>query len=138
MASNTSRDIFECRLCGQCCKGFGGTYVTQEDIQNICRYIHADPATFIDRYCDMSGSRPVLTTGESGTCIFFEPEKQCTIHPVKPYMCRAWPFITTLIANPENWNTMANSCPGMKKGVAHEDIRRIVADEKAKLDTPRD
>ena len=136
MASDptTSKDIFECQQCGQCCNGFGGTYVTEDDIENICRYTNTDPETFIDRYCDMSGSRPVLTTKKSGTCIFFDPEKQCTIHPVKPYMCRAWPFIKTLISNPENWDIMANSCPGMKKGIAHQDIRRIVTAEKTKLD----
>lgn len=130
----TSGDIFECRLCGQCCTGYGGTYVTGEDIKNICDYIQADPETFLDRFCDMSGSRPVLTTGETGSCIFFDPDRQCTIHPVKPYMCKAWPFIKTLIANPENWDIMANSCPGMKKGVPHRDIRRIAAVEKDRLD----
>ena len=136
MASDhtTSGDIFECRLCGQCCTGFGGTYVTGEDIKKICDYIEADPETFLDKYCDMSGSRPVLTTAESGSCIFFDPDKQCTIHPVKPYMCKAWPFIKTLLSNPENWDIMANSCPGMKKGVSHRDIRSIVRIEKDKLD----
>ncbi len=133
----TSNEIFECQQCGQCCTGFGGTYVTENDIQNICRYITADPATFIEQYCDMSGSRPVLTTADAGSCVFFDPEKQCTIHPVKPYMCRAWPFIKTLIANPENWDIMANSCPGIKKGVAHQDIQRIVTVEKEKLDNSR-
>lgn len=130
----TSDDIFECRLCGQCCTGFGGTYVTPSDIQKICEFISADPSTFIDRYCDMSGSRPVLTLSDNGTCIFFDPDKQCTIHPVKPYMCKAWPFIRTILANPENWDIMANSCPGMKKKVPYEDLKRIVAMEKDKLD----
>ncbi len=109
----TSRDIFDCQLCGQCCKGFGGTYVTPADIENISDFIKADPDTFVDTYCDMSGARPVLTLSEHGTCIFFDPERQCTIHPVKPYMCKAWPFIKTIINYPENWDTMANSCPGM-------------------------
>lgn len=131
---NTSSDIFDCRLCGQCCTGFGGTYVTPEDISRISVFIQADQDAFVETYCDMSGSRPVLTTGENGSCIFFDPEKQCTIHPVKPYMCKAWPFIKTLLANPENWDIMANSCPGMTKGVPHDDIRRIVAAEKEKLD----
>jgi hypothetical protein len=57
----TSEDIFDCKLCGECCKGFGGTYVDERDI-------------------------------------------------------------------------MANSCPGMKKGFPHEDISRIAAIEKEKLD----
>ncbi|HGY11559.1 MAG TPA: YkgJ family cysteine cluster protein, partial [Desulfobacterales bacterium] len=59
---------------------------------------------------------------------------QCTIHPVKPYMCKAWPFIQTIIKHPENWNAMANSCPGMKKDIPYTDLQKIVATEKEKLD----
>lgn len=128
----TGSDIFECRLCGDCCNGFGGTYVTERGIADISRYIDADPDTFITQYCDPSGSKFVLTRGKDGCCIFFDRVKQCTIHPVKPYMCKAWPFIGTLIKNPENWDIMANSCPGMKKGVPHSKIQSIVKDEKAK------
>ncbi|HCY85309.1 MAG TPA: YkgJ family cysteine cluster protein [Desulfobacteraceae bacterium] len=134
----TARDIFECRLCGQCCNGFGGTYITRSDIENIAAFIKADPATFVETYCDMSGSRPVLTLNHEGTCIFFDPDKQCTIHPVKPYMCRAWPYIKTIIKNPENWDIMANSCPGMRKGIPGKDLQRIVAMEKEKLDRSYD
>ncbi len=130
----TARDIFDCKRCGQCCKGFGGTYVTRKDIEKIAEFINADPDTFEDRYCDMSGSKPVITLAENGSCIFFDPEKQCTIHPVKPYMCRAWPYIRTIITHPENWDVMAGSCPGMEKGIPHTDLQRIVTREKEELD----
>lgn len=130
----TAQDIFECKLCGDCCKGFGGTYISSEDILNISSCIHSDPDKFIDQYCDPSGSRHVLTRGEDGKCIFFDSVKQCTIHPVKPYMCKAWPFIAAVIKAPENWDIMANSCPGIKKGVPHETLIKIVGIEKDKLD----
>jgi len=128
---NTGDDIFECTQCGECCRGFGGTYVTPEDIKRISQFIKCDPGTFIPRFCDMSGSRPVLTLGQEGKCIFFD--KLCTIHAVKPYMCRAWPFIQTLVDHPENWEAMAGSCPGMKKEVPEETIQRIAALEIKKL-----
>lgn len=131
---NTGNDIFKCRLCGDCCNGFGGTYVSAEDIKNISDYINDKPEQFIKKYCDPSGSRLLLSTGNNGTCIFFDTDKQCTIHPVKPYMCRAWPFIKTIIKNPENWNAMANSCQGMKKNIPAADLKRIVSEEKDKLD----
>jgi hypothetical protein len=50
-------------------------------------------------------------------------------------MCRAWPFIQTIIKNPENWDAMAGACPGMKKGVPPKDLVRIITMEKSKLDT---
>jgi len=102
----TGDDIFKCRQCGDCCKGFGGTYVTKQNILDIAAHISFDPKTFIGHYCDKSGSKYVLTRGKDGYCIFFDKTEQCTIHEVKPYMCRAWPFIQSVIDYPENWNIM--------------------------------
>lgn len=133
-AEQTGDDIFECRLCGDCCSGFGGTYVDEADILKISKFIGCEPKEFISRYCDPSGSRWVITLGKEDCCIFFDPDKQCTIHPVKPYMCRAWPFLKTIIKNPENWNAMANSCPGMKKNIPAKVLKTIVKQEKEKLD----
>jgi len=124
----TLDDIFQCQMCGQCCNGFGGTYVTPEDIVRISTYIQADPDEFIPRYCDMTGAGPVLTQGPDGRCIFFDEQNQCTIHPVKPRMCRAWPFLNTVVHHPENWDAMASACPGMVPSVPHMDLVRIVAD----------
>lgn len=70
----TAGDIFDCKQCGDCCRGFGGTYVTDQDIENISAYIKADPATFVEKYCDYSGSRPVLTLAENGCCTFLIPK----------------------------------------------------------------
>ncbi len=130
---NTGNDIFQCRQCGECCTGFGGTYVTEQDIKNIADYINVETEKFISKFCDMSGTRHVLSQGENEKCIFFDMEKQCTIHPVKPYMCRAWPFIQAIVKHPENWNTMANSCPGMKKNIPEETLKKIVSEELKKL-----
>lgn len=129
----TGDDIFSCRQCGDCCRGFGGTYVTARDILRISAYIRFDTDRFTTHYCEKSGSRHVLACGEDGCCIFFDKEKQCTIHPVKPYMCKAWPFIEAVIRHPENWDMMANSCPGMKKDIPKEALQKIVTREKENL-----
>lgn len=129
----TCKDIFKCQQCGACCKGYGGTYVTQKNINEIAAYINFDPDKFISTYCDKSGSKYVLTLGSDGYCIFFNKTEQCTIHPVKPYMCRAWPFIQSIIDYPENWNIMANSCPGMTKEIPHKNLVQIVKIEKEKM-----
>ncbi len=123
---NTSDDIFQCQQCGECCTGFGGTYVTQRDIENIATYINVDTDEFISKFCDSSGKRYVLTQGKEGKCIFFDTEKQCTIHPVKPYMCKAWPFIPAVVKHPENWNAMAGSCRGIKKDIPAQALKKIV------------
>ena len=122
-------DVFKCLECGACCKGFGGTYISEDDIKKISQHINIDPEIFLTRYCVVSGSKHLLAQGKDDSCIFYDKEKQCTIHPVKPYMCKAWPFIKTIMSNPENWNIMANSCPGMKKDVPHEILKKIVQEK---------
>ncbi|MEZ4524987.1 MAG: YkgJ family cysteine cluster protein [Desulfobacterales bacterium] len=67
----------------------------------------------------MSGSRPVLA--QSGYCVFWK-EKICTIHPVKPRMCKAWPFIQSVLTDVNNWRMMAGSCPGMRTDVPDDMI----------------
>ena len=106
-----SEMLFECRRCGDCCKGYGGTYVTREDIEAISGYIGTDSRKFVTDYCQLSGNKPVLAQGSDGYCIFWD--KLCTIHPVKPLMCRRWPFLKSILVDSKNWQTMADSCPGI-------------------------
>ena len=103
--------LFECLLCGDCCKGYGGTYVTPEDIEAISRYIGTDSRKFVTEYCQLSGNKPILAQGSNGYCIFWD--KLCTIHPVKPLMCRRWPFLKSILVDFNNWQAMADSCPGI-------------------------
>lgn len=121
---NTCCDIFECRKCGDCCKGYGGTYVTSHDIEKISEYTGIEVDRLLSDYCVLSGRRPVLAQKPDGYCVFFD--KICTIHPVKPAMCRAWPFIQSVLTDIGNWHIMAGVCPGMRTDVSDEAIRSCV------------
>ena len=119
-----SEKLFECRKCGDCCKGFGGTFLTTEDVEAISRYIGANPEKFIARYCSLSGTKPVLAQRPDGYCIFWD--RICTIHPVKPSMCRQWPFIECILVDAENWLIMANSCPGIQTDVPVDALQKYI------------
>ena len=129
MQSNNKKadDIFQCTLCGDCCKGFGGTYVTEDDIRAIAELIGVTPEVFIGLYCQMSGDKPVLAQQDDGYCVFWD--KVCTIHSVKPDMCRAWPFIRSVLIDVNNWHIMASMCPGIKTDASDEDICRCVREQ---------
>ena len=116
-------DLFHCQKCGDCCKGYGGTYVTSKDISAISSYIGVDENEFVKIYCKMSGNRPVLSQKDDGFCEFFDD--LCTIHPVKPKMCKAWPFIKPVLKDIKNWHIMAGLCPGMRTDFPDEVIMRI-------------
>lgn len=126
----TSDDIFSCRQCGDCCKGYGGTYVTEKDILTISRFLKIAPDRFSAHYCRMSAGKPLLAQGKDGYCVFWD--KRCTIHPVKPRMCRSWPFIKSVLVDIGNWKVMSAMCPGIRADFPDEVIRECVARELAK------
>ena len=116
--------FFKCRKCGDCCKGYGGTYLTDNDVELISQFIHTGPKRFVDHYCDFSGSRLVLGQRKDGYCIFWD--QLCTIHPVKPMMCRKWPFLESILVDSTNWLIMADSCPGIQTDVNLATVEKIV------------
>ena len=135
MLYNASNDMsaedqmFRCQKCGTCCRGYGGTFITDADVQAIAAYIGTDAATFVDDFCRLSGGKPILAQQENGFCIFWD--EVCTIHPVKPRMCREWPFIRSVLVDPQNWHIMAASCPGIYRDASI----RLVQDHIRRLNT---
>lgn len=123
-------DIFTCRMCGDCCRGYGGTYLSENDITAISEYVGMEPAQFVETCCRMSGGRPVLAQSGSGYCLFWD--RVCTIHAVKPSMCRSWPYIRSVLADVANWHSMASCCPGIRTDVPDEvilaEVRRRCGD----------
>lgn len=117
---NTS-DIFICQQCGQCCNGYGGTYITAHDETAIAAYVGIPRERFLKECCRDSGSRRVLAQGPDAFCIFYQ-DRRCTIHPVKPKMCREWPFIEAVLKDVSNWHKMASVCPGMRTDASDETI----------------
>ena len=121
----TASNIFECRQCGDCCRGFGGTLVSEDDVAAIAGYLGTSPDRLLKTYCVRSGSGLVLTQGEDGYCVFAR-RALCRIHPVKPRMCRAWPFIENVLRDPGNWYIMAGACPGMRTDISEDTVVRCV------------
>lgn len=122
-------EIFECTQCGDCCRGYGGTYVSAGEVRAIGDQLGLSPAQVLDRFCSQSGHRPLLAQGDDGFCVFFK-DGLCGIHAVKPRMCRAWPYIEAVCVDVRNWHSMADSCPGMRTDIADE---RILAEVRCRI-----
>jgi Fe-S-cluster containining protein len=122
-------DLFMCENCGWCCKGYGGTVITEKDAEKIAAFIDENPKHFFDKYCRISGRKWVLAQGANDFCIFWN--KGCRIHPVKPRMCKAWPFLESVLRDVDNWNIMAASCPGMRTDIPDDVIITCVREELA-------
>ena len=124
-------DLFDCQMCGECCQGFGGTYVTEKDLENIAAFIGESSETVKKKYCQMSGSKRVLAQKEDGFCIFFDEIRQCSIHPVKPRMCRQWPYIPSVLIDPFNWQIMSGACPGIRTDFPPDVVQKCVREKLA-------
>ncbi len=125
-AGDNPEAIFTCRRCGQCCRGYGGTFVSEKDIEAISRYLKIDSRRLIAEFCQLSGGKAVLAQGKNGFCLLWDKDKQCTIQPVKPEMCKKWPFIESLLVDPKNWQAMASSCPGIQADAPEPLIKECV------------
>jgi Fe-S-cluster containining protein len=66
----------------------------------------------------------MIRTVESGYCIFWD--KLCTIHEVKPRMCKIWPFIESILVDPSNWDIIRSMCPGIRENTNMDDLAECV------------
>lgn len=123
---------FECRLCGTCCYGKGGIVVKDEEARRIAEFLGLSETAFRDRYCESLHGRTYLKCGDDGYCIFFDREKMCLIHPVKPARCALWPFFPANVKDPQAWELAKDACPGISRECTHE---AFVA--QARIDAPQ-
>jgi Fe-S-cluster containining protein len=112
MGFEENAPIFECTLCGDCCRGYGGTYISQGDTEAIAAFLGLSPQSFLMRYCVGDIRHRMLDQGPDGFCVFYEGK--CAIHPVKPRMCRTWPYLKSVIVDYSNWQAMGSVCPGIR------------------------
>lgn len=146
---------FECTACGKCClQQHGGAVLYLSDIEAIANFLNLSPAEFVERYCRFRVYRGVGRKGayavpdlrlnaRAGKCVFLSG-KLCSIHEVKPYLCKAAPFISELVGDPSVRRLFAETCDGYGEGPLHgrEEIaahlRREMALESADRDGYRD
>lgn len=115
---------FKCKRCGECCWGEGGITISRDEVIEISRYLRLREEEFLKTYCIKKGEKSEIRISEDGFCIFYDKSKGCLIHPVKPKICRLWPFIPALIEDRDEWEMVKGACPGINKDATHEDFRR--------------
>jgi len=56
-----------------------------------------------------------LRSPKRGHCHFLTPAG-CSVHPVKPVQCRAYPFWPEILSSRERWLVEGAACPGIGTG----------------------
>jgi uncharacterized protein len=120
MRDSDNRPVFTCLQCGDCCRGEKGIIVTAAELEAMAGYLSLSPEDFAARHLVETPLGPQLAT-RSGTCVMQEGSL-CRVHPVKPRICRQWPFLPALLAHADEFEAAKEACPGIVADIAHEDF----------------
>ena len=103
-----------CKDCmASCCK-LGGADLTEAEMKNILDAGHADNFMKVDKnHYEMKSI--------DGVCPYLHEENYCTIHQVRPTMCRCWPVDVQFEARGKKF--YINSCP-LTKFYPEEEIKK--------------
>jgi Fe-S-cluster containining protein len=121
MNPKASRQVFQCRQCGDCCHGRGGIFLTPQEAAEMAGHLSLPLEEFLRRFVEVSPSGPCVTT-TNGVCALLGEDNRCRVHPVKPFICRQWPFLPVLLADAEELEQAKGACPGIDPDCRHEDF----------------
>jgi len=125
MQSIKARPVFSCQQCGECCRGERGILVTPAELKALAAYLGLAPEDFAARYLIETALGPQLAT-RHGACIFQEGAL-CRVHPVKPRICREWPFLPALLTHADEFEAAKEACPGIASDSTHAEFFQAVS-----------
>ena len=114
--------VFECKMCGQCCNGRGGIVLSNTDLDRLARHFQMETHEFIAAYGVRENKRLKLKQSASGFCAFFREGNGCSVHQVKPDVCRAWPFFRGNLEDAISFEMAKTYCPGIPRNCVHQDF----------------
>ncbi len=113
--------VFHCRQCGDCCAGRGGIHVRPQEVEAMAAHLSMPVEEFRRNFVEASLTGPRLTVA-NGVCIFLQEGNNCRVHPVKPSICRQWPFLPALLVEADELEYAKGACPGINPSCSHEEF----------------
>lgn len=85
---------FRCRRCGACCRIEGFVRLTDADVGAMAAHLGVGEDDFIGRFADIAADRRslVLKDRADGACVMLGDDNRCRVYPVRPKMCRTFPY----------------------------------------------
>jgi Fe-S-cluster containining protein len=114
--------VFQCQQCGDCCSGRGGIFVKPQEVRKMAALLGVTEDEFCQLYLETSAMGPRLTVADNGFCVFLMAGNFCRVHPVKPFICRQWPFLPALLVDADELEHAKTACPGINPVCSHEDF----------------
>lgn len=116
--------IFSCTRCGFCCHG--ETTVSLDDNDQVAMQLALDipMAEMLDRFLRTTGT-VVQMKIKDGHCIYYQ-NNGCSVHEGRPWRCRQWPLHPAILADEANFQTIAESCPGINRNLSYTEFSSIL------------
>ena len=124
--------VFQCRQCGDCCAGRGGIFVKPQEVEEMAALLGMGVEEFCRLYVEASAMGPRLAIANNGFCVFLMEGNLCRVHPMKPFICRQWPFLPALLVDAEELEHAKTVCPGINPACSHEDFVAEALSQNAK------
>ncbi len=120
MQDMNKHPVFSCRQCGECCRGEKGILVTPAELEAMAAYLSLPTAEFAARYLVDTAMGPQMAT-RKGSCVM-QQDELCLVHPVKPRICREWPFLKALMDHADEFAAAKEACPGLAAEASHAEF----------------
>lgn len=115
--------IFSCTRCGYCCHGETTVSLDEKDRERMTRVLGMSQETVKNKYWRITGKIVQMKVSD-GHCVFYEDG--CKVHKGRPWRCGQWPLHPSILSDENNFHTIADSCPGIKKEIGYEKFCRIL------------
>jgi uncharacterized protein len=86
----------------------------------MAAHLDLTPDDFAARYLVDTPMGPQLASC-NGACVMQEGSL-CLVHPVKPRICREWPFLQALLDHGDEFEAAKEACPGLAADAGHEEF----------------
>jgi Fe-S-cluster containining protein len=120
-AGEKIKSVFQCQQCGECCQGRGGILPTAVELDLIAQYLKMPVPQLEKNFLELTPLGLAVKNKAGGACIFNE-QGRCSIHPVKPRICRHWPFLPAILLHENEFEAAKEGCPGLNPDGCHQDF----------------
>ena len=123
MSVPPDQPVFQCQLCGDCCEGRGGIFPTPLEQELMATFLQISVSELQNIYLEPTPLGLAVRNKPGGGCIFNEGGR-CHIHPVKPRLCRLWPFLPAILLHENEFNAAKSICPGFHPDCTYVEFLR--------------
>jgi len=122
---------FECQQCGTCCFGVGGVRLSPAEAEAAASYLHIKLEELKRLYLQDGEPPWDIRVDYEKFCLFHQPNGRCLIHPVKPGVCRAWPYLPGTLREESAFFEAKAACPGLRDDLNWEEFKAAARGERS-------